>query len=224
MGRFFSTEMSLISSPPPYKSSERIAHYCPEDAMRYYKPRNDFYASHYQSKPVFTEADRRALALSERKARQTPTYESHLYTKQEAFKISPSKAATHKTYHDDMYSCKTERTGVPRNVLRPEPDYPKGALALDLPGKPREFNFKGKFDPNRHGKKTFLECDVQSVSKPIEIKHKKPKCTPKPTPRHLPHNVKYEKPGDHVITLKLNEVSEKVNLADLKRSLADEGH
>jgi hypothetical protein len=53
--------MSLQFAPPPYKSSERVAHLCSNDALRYNGVKSFNSPSKYQPRAELTGADRQAL-------------------------------------------------------------------------------------------------------------------------------------------------------------------
>jgi hypothetical protein len=54
--------MSLQFAPPPYKSSERVAHLCSNDALRYNGVKSFDSPSKYQPRAQLTGADRQAFA------------------------------------------------------------------------------------------------------------------------------------------------------------------
>jgi hypothetical protein len=133
--------------------------------------------------------------IKAKQVRQTPTYESRIYTRQEAHHISPRKGTAQGLRDNlDSVSRSTRQSDylstVPKNVYKPAPKVPAGALAGDRQMPKQQMAFKGNFDPNRHGKKDFLECDVKSVSEPFKVKHGQPEKYLPPNPRHQPHNVK----------------------------------
>jgi len=220
--------MSLPFAPPPYRSSERVAHLCPNDALRYNGVKSFDSPSKYQQRPELTAADRQAYAQQAQKVRQTPTYESRIYTRQEATHISPRKGTAQGMRDNlDSVSVSTKQSDylstLPRNVYKPASKVPTGALPSDMQMPRQPMAYKGSFDPNRHGKKDFLECEVKSVSEPFKVKHGQPEKYLPPNPRHQPHNVKYEKPNDHVVTLQVSNVSEKVKMKDVVRRIAADG-
>jgi len=219
--------MSLINTLPPQKTSQRIGHWCPEDALRYYGKNHVNIPQTYQP-PRLTGVNKSALAMEERGVRQNGTYESHVYTQAEAIQISPLRKGKATNNNDDLCSVKTTSTitsnFIPKNVQQPLPKKPKGAMDLVSDKAPIERFFKKRYDPNRHDKKTFLENETQSISSKFETDVGAPKGYLGPNPRHQLQGVRYEKPGFNCVTLKMENVPEKFNMKDEIRNMASKGH
>lgn len=217
--------MSLIFNPPAYKSSGRIAHWCPDESLRMYRETNNSYK--YQPHPQLVPYNKIASQNEARGARQTPTYESHIFTRGEADKINTNRSQRHEpdvqSLADNASSQKTTST-IPRNVYRELPNAPKGAIAEADRKPPAPMCFKKRVDPNRHLSKNLLKCDIKSFREPVETKVKEPKGYYGPTPRHLPTDVPFEQPRNHVVTLELSNVNEKFNIKDYTRKMAGKGH
>lgn len=217
--------MSLIFNPPAYKVSGRIAHWCPNDAMRMYKDTDN--SNKYQQKPELLPYNRAANIMSARGNRQSATYESHIFTKQEADKITSNPSKRHEAdvqYLTDNATTKKTTTTIARNVYHPLPNAPRNVIADSEKRPAAAKKFKGSYDPNRHDRSKIAECDIKSIRDPMETKVNEPKGYYGPTPKHLPNNTVFEQPKSHVVTLDLSKVSEKFNIKDYARDMASKGH
>lgn len=152
--------MSFQFNPPPYKSSDRVAHLSSNDALRYNGVKSFDSPSKYQTRAPLTGADRQALAAQAKQVRQTPTYESRIYTRQDAAHVSPRKGQPQVSRdNQDSVSVSTQQSDYlsrpPKNVYKAAPLAPTGALPVDIQMPKQPMAYKGSFDPNRHQKNDF---------------------------------------------------------------------
>lgn len=241
--------MSIPFHPPPYVATERIAHLCPKDSIRYHKPHdeslptrfintqttdNHYTDSSKRKNPIILSTDTRSQASSQRD-HPINISENHSTTssqRQNVVRVRDPQSYSELMKGSDRQSQLSQRSYRSKisGTELVKPTF-RNKNSENVLGSTNTNSFKKKQDPQLWTREKFLEHSPKSrdqshKDKDIYIKHGPPGVYYLPTRKHQPNNVAREKPNSDffVVSLKTKEVPENLEVDGLRRNLAEGGH
>ena len=224
---------------PADKETGRMSHMNPNDATNYfYKPESQL-RSYYR----VPEGQSHILPVAPTKPkipkiRISPTYDSAIFTArdqpnytqynpkmQEYLEPKTCKTARETPNHNMPKNpeCYNQRVSMRRLSCLPYGTIDNGNLINSGPEVADKSDYKVGITGatfKKSGYKNFIPLNRQKIG---DSKIREPGAYYGPTRKHLPHDVKQERPGDHIVAQKAKGVDEQKG-NELKRTLAGCGH